>query len=196
MYELPDSLEVNGVIHPIRTDFRDIMRIMYAMNDPNLEDSEKAYICLYIVYEDFDEIYKKDYEEAFKAASRFIDCDNEQKKKAIHGRTVDFEQDERLIIPAVNRVAGTEIRSMDYLHWWTFMSYFMEIGECTYSTVLSLRSKKSKGKRLEKWEEEFWNDNKDICVIHEKYSDEEIAEQELILSLIDPKGGRHGRDNT
>ena len=184
IYELPYSLEVNGIEHPIRTDFRDIMRVLYAMNDPNLEDNEKAYICLYIIYEDFDEIDSKDYEAAFKAASNFIDCGEKESEEAPKKSSIDFEQDERLLISAVNRVAGCEVRSLEYLHWWTFMGYFMEIGECTYSTVLSIRSKKNKGKRLEKWEQEFWNNNRDICEIKEKLSDKEKEDYELLKDLL------------
>ena len=38
----------------------------------------------------------------------------------------------------------------------------MEIEEGTFSTVLGIRQKKAKGKRLEKWEEEFYRNNKDF----------------------------------
>lgn len=185
IYGLPDTLEVNGVEHPIRTDFRDIMRIMFAMRDPDLEDNEKAFICLYVIFEDFDKLKKEDYEAAFKAASYFIDCGETHSDKAPTKSTIDFEQDERLLISAVNRVAGREVRSMDYLHWWTFMGYFMEIGECTYSTVLNLRSKKNRGKKLEKWEQEFWDNNKDICVIRDRLSEKEKEDYDKILSMLD-----------
>lgn len=184
IYGLPYSLEVNGVEHPIRTDFRDIMRVLFAMNDPNLEDNEKAYVCLYVIFEDFDELDPNDYEAAFKAASYFIDCGEEKSEKAPTKSTIDFQQDERLLISAVNRVAGCEVRSMEYLHWWTFMGYFMEIGECTYSTVLSIRAKKNKGKKLEKWEQEFWSANKDICEIREKLSDDDKEDYELLKEML------------
>lgn len=183
-YELPYSLEVNGVWHPIRTDFRDIMRIMLAMNDPNLTENEKAYICLYIIYEDFEDIPGEDYEAAFKAASYFLDCGDTSGAKPSRGQTVDFEQDERLLIAAVNRVAGKEVRDLEYLHWWTFMGYFMEIGDCTYSRVLSLRSKRNEGKKFESWEKEFWDEHRDICVIRKKLSDEDIAFRELTKKLL------------
>ena len=45
--ELPKSLTVNGVEHPIRTDFRDVLKIVCAFNDPELEQEEKVYICLF-----------------------------------------------------------------------------------------------------------------------------------------------------
>ena len=44
IYELPETLTVNGIEHPIRTDFRVIMRVLFAMGDPELEDKEKAFV--------------------------------------------------------------------------------------------------------------------------------------------------------
>jgi len=187
IYDLPTSLEVNGKKHPIRTDFRDVMRIIIAMNDPNLSEKEKAFICLYVLFEDFEDIDVEDYEAAFKVASIFIDLGEEKKSLPKSKKTkpiMDFEQDERLLIAAVNRVAGTEVRALDYLHWWTFMGYFMEIGECTYSTVLSLRKKKNEGKALEGWEKEYWDSNKSICVLKEKLSDEDEERKELLNKLL------------
>ena len=185
MYELPHSLEVNGVEHPIRTDFRDIMRIVLAMSDPELKDNEKVYVCLYIMYEDYEDLNEDDYEAAFRAASWFINCGEESSGRTPQKKaTVDFEQDEKLLMAAVNRVAGREVREMEYLHWWTFMGYFMEIGECTYSTVLQLRSKKNKGKKLEDWEKEFWKQNRDICEIREKFTQQELEDQEIIKNAF------------
>lgn len=71
---LPKTLTVNGVEYSIRTNFKDILKIIAAFNDPELEDKEKIYICLLIIYRDFDSLPQKDYEEAFKAALDFMDC--------------------------------------------------------------------------------------------------------------------------
>ena len=54
----------------------------------------------------------------------------------------------------------------------------------TYATVLQLRTKKAKGKKLEKSEREFWNSNQDICKIRKKLSQEEIAERERLNALL------------
>ena len=51
---LPRSLEVNGKFYRIRSDFRDVLKIVIAFGDPDLEDKEKAYICLFILFKDFD----------------------------------------------------------------------------------------------------------------------------------------------
>lgn len=182
-YGLPFSLEVNGIEHPIRYQYTAVLDIIRALNDPDLEDREKVFCCLYILYEDFDELKPDDYEEAFKKAIEFID-NGEQRAKKDSAKLVDFEQDERLLIPAINRVAGREIRLDPDIHWWTFLGWFMEIGECTFSQVLSIRSKKAKGKKLESWEQDFYNENKSICDIHVRLSEEELEEERRLNELL------------
>ena len=182
MYELPKSLEVGGEYWDIRTDFRDILNVIAAMNDPDLEDAEKAFVTLYVIYEDFEEMPKELYNEAFQKANDFIGRGG--KKGNNRTKLIDFEQDEHLLMGAVNRVAGCEVREKEYLHWWTFMGYFMEIGECTYSTVLNIRSKRAKGKTLEKWEREYYENNKEIVNIQERLSTEEIEAMRRLEEMI------------
>ena len=143
--QLPQSLEVNGRHYAIRSDFRDVLNILCAFSDPELEDKEKVYTCLFILYEDFDSIPADDYEAAFKAALAFIDNGvKEEDKKS--PRVMDWEQDANLLFPAINKVAGREVRSEEYIHWWTFIGYYMEISEGVYSTIISLRLKRRKAR--------------------------------------------------
>lgn len=184
-YELPEALEVNGKSYSIRTDYRAILTVLEAMNDPDLKDEEKALVAFQIIYEDFEDIPVDDYEEAFKKLMWFIDNgEDSTDKPSSKARMIDFEQDAKILIPAVNRVAGCEIRSLDYLHWWTFLGYYMEVGECTFSTVMGIRSKRAKGKKLEKWEEEFFSSNKDLVLIRHKESEEEKAEKARLIALL------------
>lgn len=184
-YQLPKTLEVNGNEYSIRTDFRDILRVIEAMSDPDLEDPEKVYVAMYIVYEDFEDIPTSDYEEAFKKLIWFIDGGEDRENKvSSHAKLIDFEQDEMILIPAVNRVAGKEIRDLKYLHWWTFLGYYMEVGECTFSTVISIRSKRAKGKKLEKWEQEFFDANRDLVLIRHKESEQEKEEKARLNAML------------
>ena len=54
---------------------------------------------------------------------------------------MDWEKDLSLIISPINKIVGHDIR-LDSFHWWTFLSYFMEIGECTFNTYVGIRNKK------------------------------------------------------
>lgn len=183
--QLPEELEVNDRFWQIRSDFRDILQILLAYDDPDLENREKVYVCLYKLFPDFDDMGKEDYEAAYRAACWFIQGGGETEETARHAaKTVDWQQDERLLFAAVNRVAGTEIRAMKHLHWWTFLGYFSEITEGPYAEILRLRVKKSRGKPLEKWEQEFWAANKEICAIRPRLSAEEQAAWDKLNALL------------
>lgn len=181
--DLPRTISVNGVDYEIRTDFRDIIKIIIAFNDPELEDKEKAFVCLFILYEDFDALPKQEYEAAYKAALAFIDYGVGEDDKH-RPRTVDWEQDEKILFPDINKVAGYDVRTAKYVHWWTFVGYFLAVTEGLSSTVISLRSKKAKGKKLEKHEREFWNANKGICLLREKLTEEEQAQKDRLNALL------------
>lgn len=124
-----------------------------------------------ILYIDCDSIPLSDYGEACQKAVEFIDCGAEEEKNS--PRLIDWEQDAGMIVPAVNKVAGKEIRAIEYMHWWTFLSFFMEIGDGLFSQVLSIRQKKAKRKKLEKWELEFERENSSLVKLEKKMSEEE-----------------------
>lgn len=169
-YDLPVALEVAGKEYGIRSDFRAVLDILIAMTDPDLSDYEKEEVMIEILYED--DIPASGYEEACEKAVKFIDANISPDSKPRH-RLMDWEQDAPLIIPAVNKVAGQEIRALKYLHWWTFLGFFMEIGESQFSQIVSIRQKKAKRVKLEKWEREFERENHSL--IHLKVKETEDA---------------------
>ena len=177
IFDLPTALEFGERSWDIATDYRDILRILTAYEDPDLDDAEKVMICLYNLYVDFEDIPRDLMEDAYKAAMAFIDHGSDGDGRD-GPRTMDWTQDAALIFPAVNRAAGFEVRSVKYLHWWTFMGYFMEIKDSVYSTVLGLRQKRARGKKLEKWEKEFEKDNRKICRLNKRLSEEEQEQRE------------------
>lgn len=183
IFDLPTFLEVGGKKRPINSDYRDVLRTLTAFEDPNLTDGEKTYICLHNMYPDLDDIPKEDMQAAFDAAVAFIDHGSANDDRP-SPRTMDWTQDASLIFPAVNRVAGFEVRGVAYMHWWTFMGYFMEIRNTTYATILGLRGKKARGKKMEKDEKDFWNHNRDICELKKRYTEEEIAEQDRLNKIL------------
>ena len=182
IYDLPRAVEFGGREWAINTDFRDVLNILEAFEDPNLTDQEKAFVCLYCLYADFEEIPRDDAAAAYDAAIRFIDHGSGETHDG--PRSMDWTQDAPLIFPAVNRAAGFEVRAVDYMHWWTFVGLFMEIRESVFATVLNLRQKKNRGKKLEKHEKEFWDENKGICVLKARLTDEEIAEKDALEKLL------------
>lgn len=186
IFDLPTSVEFGGKEWEINSDYRDILTILAAFEDEELDDKEKVFVCLYNFYPDFENIPKEQIKDAYEKAFEFINRGQDESKKN-NKRTMDWEQDAPIIFPAINSVAGYEVRSVDYLHWWTFLGFFMEIHEGTCATVFSLRQKKARGKKLEKYEQDFWNHNKDICVLRRKETAEDKAEKERLNALLGGK---------
>lgn len=173
MYELPTAIDVCGIEYDIRSDYRAILDIMTAITDPELTDTDKSEALLRIFYPDFDDIPPSDYEEAIKRCFWFMNGGQDETDTKKNPRLVSWEHDFRYIIAPINRVIGTEIRSVKYLHWWTFLSAYMEIGDCTFAQIVRIREKKATGKKLDKSDQEWYRKNHDIVDIKTTYTDAE-----------------------
>lgn len=182
---LPTGLDVGGASYPIETDYRNILVFLSACSDPDLSAAEKLEILMKRLYRDgFDQIPQEHLEEAILQAKWFVDCGQEDDDKKPSRKVMDWEQDEPILFPAINKVAGMETRAAPYIHWWTFSGYFMEIEEGTFFTVLGIRQKRAKGKKLEKWEQEFYRNNRRLCDIRKRYTEEEQAEIDYWNNLL------------
>lgn len=181
-YKLPTTLSVKGVEYPIRSDFRDILNILMAASDPDMSSWEKQEVMYRIIYPDWQTIPNTAFGSACEKAVEFIDYtipDGRPKP-----RTMDWKQDAAIIIPAVNKVAGKEVRAAEYLHWWTFLGYFMEIEDGMFSQVLAIRQKRARGKKLEKWEREFERNNAALVKLEKKENSEQRQEKESIMKWL------------
>jgi hypothetical protein len=167
--DLPYSLVVNGEERAINCDFRDIILICNAFNDPELTNSEKTLIMLNNLYVD-DWLNFGNVEEAIKQASWFIDWGKEYKETTENSpKIMDWEQDYNLIISAVNNKANViDVRELEFVHWWTFLGYFSDRGECQFSSITDLRDKIAKGKKLDTWEKEIIRENRDQIILKNK----------------------------
>lgn len=175
-YSLPESVMVCGENYAIRSDFRAILDIIEVLNDPELDQEEKAFFALGFFYTDFETIDSEHYPEALKRCFWFINGGNEEQPREKSPRLMDWGKDFQFIIAPVNRVVGHEIRSDDHFHWWSFLSAFMEIGECTFAQIVHIRDQKAKGKTLDKFDKDWYKQNKDIVDIKIKATS---AEEEV-----------------
>lgn len=179
-WHLPETAEIGGTVYPIHADFRDILEIFQYLDDPDQPEYVRWRVALALFYEG--EIPEKDRQEAMAYLSVFLSCGEQDTKPA--PKLLDWDQDAQIIVADVNKVAGTEIRALPFLHWWTFMAYFNAIGEGQLSTMVSLRDKLRRGKKLEKWEREYYQKNKARVDIKKRYSAEELEEQERLKKIL------------
>jgi len=177
--ELPRQLPVDGILYDIRSDFRAALRVIAAMNDDGLTDRQKAHVVLVVMYPRWREI--SDYDEAIRQAMWFISCDEQPDESKPQPVLMNWEQDFPVIVAPVNRVLGYECRLADYLHWWTFVGAYREIGECYFSHTVNIRDKKLRGKKLEKWEAEFYRNNQKAVDLKAK---DDSRAQEFVDRLL------------
>lgn len=174
IYELPTAVTVNETEYEIRSDYRAVLDICIALNDIELLPEERIYIALAIFYPTFNEMPVDDYEEAVKACFKFIDG-GEERNAAKAPKLVDWEQDFKYIVAPINRAAGEEIRSIKYLHWWSFLSYYMDIGDCLFAQIVRIRQKKAKGEKLDKVEQKWYRQNRELVDFKTTYTSAEDA---------------------
>lgn len=172
-YSLPVTVTVDGKEYAIRSDFRAVLDIITALNDPELSDTDKAVIALRIFYKD--EI-PRNTDAAIKECFSFIDGGGASDSHKPAPKLVDWEQDFRWIIAPINRIAGRDVRA-EPLHWWTFLSFYYEIGDCMFAQIVHIRDMRARGKRLDKQDREWAARNEDIIRIKQKTTE---AEDDLL----------------
>lgn len=173
IYELPVSVDVGGTSYDIRTDYRAVMDIFTALSANDLSEAEKVYVILNIFYVDFEKMPKSGYQEALDKCFWFVNC-GEDEESGKTQKLMDWEQDFSYIVAPINRTIGKDVRAVEYMHWWSFMAAFMEIGDCYFAQLVRIRSLKAKGRRLDKEDQEFYRKNKSRVDIKHKYTKEEM----------------------
>ena len=110
-------------------------------------------------------------------------------------RLIDWQRDAGLIVAGVNRAAGCEVRALPYLHWWSFLGWFAAMEPGALGTVVAIRDKLHRGRRLEGWELEYYRAHRDQIDLRPAPTAAERAERDRLLALLD--GGpqeRRGED--
>ena len=166
MFELPQSVVLEDIEYPIRNqgDYRTILDCLLALGDEQLTKQERVFSALIIFYDGINSIPDilkfQDVGDAVRQMYRFINCGQDESPGAkVNYKLVDWERDSQLISSAVNTVAGKELRLEPYVHWWTFMGYYLAIGDSPFSNIVKIRSKRVKGEKLEKYERKFILEN-------------------------------------
>ena len=178
-FSLPDTVTVSGREYPVRTDFRVILEIFVMLDDPDLTDADKTEALLRMFY--VNQPPAKEAEEALKAFSEFADPRNAGRTASkVSSLLLDWQQDFYLMISPINHILGFECLEVDYLHWRTFLSAYLEIPpESVFARVLRIREKLRTGKKLEKYERTWYHKNRDLVHLKPKFSK---AEEEILGS--------------
>lgn len=158
---LPKRIKVNNHIYDINYDYKTIINILLAFEDTELTYEEQMYIMLHNLYKE--EIPEEDTEEACKQAIKFIDIGNTEKSNRVNNnRIYSFEKDATYIFSGINQTHHIDLEEKSDLHWWKFMSLFMDMSpDCMFGELIYYRKRKLEGK-LTKEEKANYEKIKDI----------------------------------
>ena len=172
IFSLPTSVAAGDKSYSVRTDFRVILEIFVMLDDPDLTGADKTEALLRMFYVN----RPPDAEAALRAFTDFVDPRHGNQGKKPPGRLIDWSQDFDLMVAPINHILGFECRSVDYLHWHTFLSAYLEIPpDSVFARVLRIREKLRTGKKLEKYEKQWYNRNRDLVHLKSKFSAKEDA---------------------
>jgi len=180
-WRLPQGAVFEGVCYDLHADFRDVLEIIGYLQDPGLPEFIRWQIALALFYEP--EVAPEHKWQAMEYLSWFLTggCPETDRPGP---KLLDWEQDAAAIISDVNKTAGQEIRALPFLHWWSFLSWFHAIGEGQVSTLVSVRDKLRRGKKLEGWEREFYRQNKSKVDMKRKYTPSELEQRRRLEKLL------------
>lgn len=183
MYEIPTSIVIGDREYQITNagDYRMVLDCFNALEDDELTASERLLAALIIFYIDFssvEDVYlDPNLEELSTKMFEFFNCNQMSVGVKTNYKLIDWEQDSQLICSAVNKVANTEIRSVPYIHWWTFMGYYTAIGDSPITTIIHIRNKLMTGKPLEKHERQFKYENPQYFAWKSKSAEDNEADR-------------------
>lgn len=164
LWALPRTAVLDGAEYAIHSDFRDVLTIiawLTGARGADLDEAGRWYVALRLFYPDFAAIPPGQYGVAARFLADFIAAGRAaEPARAPAPRLLDWQQDAPLIAAGVNRVAGCDVRSLPYLHWWSFLAFFDAIGDGPLATAVAIRDKLRRGKKLEPWEQDYYRANR------------------------------------
>lgn len=135
--ELPNLLLVNGKEYEINTDFRYALSVILAFEDKGLTIHEKAMVMLQNIYK----VIPEDIEQAVKQCQIYLNAGEEETDNEPSKRLYSFAHDGNLIYAAFRATHGVDLSTIK-MHWWAFLSLFMDLGQnTTFCQLTSLRKR-------------------------------------------------------
>lgn len=182
-YDLPTSLTIRGVAYPINYGWRNAIEILQISGKPEFTGIDKILALVDKIFLNIENIPPEAVMEAAVKARDFLDC-GERSDGNPHPKLMDWEQDAPLIIAAINKEAGMDIRTDPNIHWWTVYNWFRNSSGGLWSNVLHMRIKMQKGEELSKEERRFLNENRDMVELKNKDTDATRRAKDEIKQLL------------
>lgn len=171
--ELPDCVEIEGIVYDINTDFRACLRAILAFEDNELTDYEKQIVMLRNIYP----AIPNNLEEAARQAIKFLNGGREIDTEAVPDRLYSFNKDANYIFAAFQQTHGIDLEETR-MHWWKFLALFMDLGgETTWANIVGIRKRLQDGTATDEEKKMAWELNEILEL--PKVDDRTLEEREM-----------------
>lgn len=118
----PETVEVNGREYRIEADYRKVLAYQRLLQDPEMDDQDKAVLGLALFYGD--QVRREDVQDLLAYSQYFINRGQEPREDQDEAaprkeRTFDILEDSGRIYAAFLQVYGINLRKAK-IHWWIF----------------------------------------------------------------------------
>ena len=138
---LPTVIEIEGQEYGVNWDFRTCLRIILAFEDLELTMPEKSAVLIELLYKERPENVQL----AVEKGVAFLDGGIEQDPNSSAVRVFSFQKDSRFIMAGFRQTYQMDLQTEE-LHWWTFLTLFMDLGpDTTFSNIVGLRKRVKDG---------------------------------------------------
>ena len=161
----------------------ELLRWLNGQADPALDQSERWYVAMRLFYPEFAALPQPLWPDATQFLTEFLAAGRREQPRP-GPALMDWQQDAPLIAAGISKAAGQDVRTLPYLHWWSFLAWFDAIGEGSFATVVAIRDKLRRGKRLENWELDYYRTHRAVVELRGVKSAEEQAEKRRLLELL------------
>ena len=172
---------LNGVLGSVAV--LELLRWLNGQADPALDQSERWYVAMRLFYPEFAALPQPLWPDATQFLTEFLAAGRREQPRP-GPALMDWQQDAPLIAAGISKAAGQDVRTLPYLHWWSFLAWFDAIGEGSFATVVAIRDKLRRGKRLENWELDYYRTHRAVVELRGVESAEEQAEKRRLLELL------------
>jgi len=131
----PELITVGGVDYEINTDYRYALACFSCINDPELNDIERAYGVIGLLYKE----EPRDLQAAIKMAIKYLQREKESKDPD-RKPDMDFEYDETYIKSSFMSDYKIDLDETD-MHWWKFCDLLQGLtDDCILNRVRDVRN--------------------------------------------------------
>lgn len=168
----------------IRTDFRIGMQISEALNDVNLAEAEQMTTAMRLLY---GKGIPHDSSVAQEGLKWYMSGGEPSSCRHSDGKvTFDFEQDNRLVYSAFRARFGIDL-TRDRLHWFAFLAMLSDLGGCSLSDIVDIRS--ADLSKMSGEQQKHYARLQERYRIKPQISDAELAAMAEFESRLDDSGG-------